>query len=113
MTILKSLAAASLMLLLVPAGQAFASTPHDLGSFQTQCVAQGGDFGVGDDADTYECGYLDGNLQTCDFGGKRPSCFTLSGPPHRRLADNGPTDPNVKWDHRTFTNPGPLPYQGP
>jgi hypothetical protein len=106
MTITKNIAAASLLLMLLPAGQAFASTPHDLGSFQTQCMAQGGAFGLGGDADTYECGTTDGVLQVCDFGGKKPSCVSLTGPtPHRQTADNGngPSDPNVKWDQRTFT----------
>ena len=87
MTLTKTLGATALLLLLLPAGQAFASAP-DLGSFQLRCMAEGGTFGVGRTAHSYECGYLDGSIETCNFDLNDPVCLTLSGPAHKDHNDS-------------------------
>jgi len=95
MTITKTLGAAALFLLLIPAGQALAYAPHDLGSFQTQCMAQGGTFGVGRTASTYECGYLDGSIESCNFELVDPVCLTRSGPAHKSPSDTKVAGPVI------------------
>ena len=89
----QTLGAAALLLLLLPAGEALAYAPRDLGSFQIQCVAQGGTFGLGRTASTYECGYLDGSIETCNFDLTDPVCLTRSGRSHRSPGDTGTTGP--------------------
>lgn len=111
MILTKTFGATALFLLLIPAGQALAYAPHDLGSFQTQCIAQGGTFGVGQTANSYECGYLDGSIESCNFDLADPVCLTRSGPAHKSPNDSTKIAGPITIQ---LLPPQPLqPYQGP
>ena len=54
---------------------AYARTPLNVGDQQTQCAADGGEFSVGDSANTYDCDTDEGSW-TCDFSAGPADCDT-------------------------------------
>lgn len=72
---LKLAACAALVLLAWPTTSAFARDPADPGAQQTECIAQGGTFTVGDTAKSYDCNF-DDSTWTCDFSTAKPECDT-------------------------------------
>ena len=72
---LKLAACATLAMVLLPVGSAFARDPADPGAQQTICIAQGGAFTVGEDPHSYDCVFED-STWTCDFSGSTPECDT-------------------------------------
>ena len=72
---LKLTACAALVLFALPTTSAFARDPADPGTQQTQCIAEGGSFTVGDDPKSYDCNF-DDSTWTCDFSGDTPDCDT-------------------------------------
>ena len=77
---IKIAACIALAMFLLPVGSAFARDPVDPGSQQTKCIADGGEFSVGDDPKSYDCEYNDGTTWTCDFSGDEPDCDTEFDP---------------------------------
>jgi hypothetical protein len=82
MNISKTILAAGLLLAVLPAGQAFASAPADVGAFNAKCLALGGLFGAGAGG-VYSCDFLDGTMQVCEFA-PTASCDMLDGPTHNK-----------------------------
>ena len=75
------------------AGSALAGGLHGPTAQQTECLAEGGSFSAGYDADTYIC-VQTGLIQTCRFGGNSVACDTEQGPGQKRIGDQGvPTGP--------------------
>ena len=76
---LKLVACAALVLFALPTTSAFARDPGTPGQQQTECIAQGGSFTLGDDPKSYDCNFTDYTC-SCDFSGDTPDCDTESDP---------------------------------
>ncbi len=73
---IKLAACVALVMFVLPASSAFARDPKDPGQMSQQCIAQGGEMSVGDDADSYDCDLDDGSTWSCDFSDDEPDCDT-------------------------------------